>query len=334
MNKSDFYSQAESFLVHLFEQLKAHKVDLKPHWSIDHLCFRVQSAEAYQQYKQEFEKFGSMLIESEVNGRMIATYKLQEPVRFRGYNIDVVELPAPKPGKNTPEGFEHVEVVVDESFQSLKERFKHCQMDDGGLKKLFNQELEIEMQGCALKFHPLSLESVIAIEKNQNVYRALTGSKVLEILKPYHPVVAGTFPLEVHTDQSDLDILVTASDLGELSKVLQKNFSTFELFAISQKPISGKETLLARFYYKNVPFEIFAQNTESVQQMAYLHFQVEERLLRLGGGKFRQQVQELRKQGLKTEPAFAKALNIPGDPYEALLRLHSLKEGDLEKLLI
>lgn len=48
---------------------------------------------------------------------------------------------------------------------------------------------------------------------------------------------------------------------------------------------------------------------------------VEYKLLQQHGEDFRQQVVALKKAGIKTEPAFAKLLQLPGDPYEALLQL-------------
>ncbi|MNJ92627.1 hypothetical protein D3C87_103010 [compost metagenome] len=333
MNRKEFGLQAESFLKHLFEQLNSHKVQLFSRWSIDHLCFRAQSTESYHQFKKHFSQFASLLIESEVNGRLIATYKLHEAIMFHGYCIDLVELPAPKAGKVTPEGFEHVEVICDLPLAELQETYQHLKLDAGGLKKAFNQELEIEMSGCALKFHALSLESVINLEKNQRAHRALMNSRVLEQLRAYSPLVAGTFPLNVNIDSSDLDILLTAKDFSTLEKEITTLFGSLSQFECYQTTVNNTASLIARFSFEGVPFELFAQDTPSIQQTAYKHFQVEERLLKIGGESLRRSILELRKNGLKTEPAFAKALNISGDPYGALLELHAKSENELKHLL-
>lgn len=326
MNKTDFYVQAESFLRHLFAQLGQHQVDLQPHWSIDHLCFRVQSLDSYEQRKADFLAFGRLLIESEVNGRMIATYKLLEPVKFGNYQIDLVELPAPKPGKQTIEGFEHVEVIVDEPFEKLIDKYSHLRLDTGGLKKAFNQELEIELQGCALKFHPLSLESVIELEKNQTAHQALMSSKVLEVLKAYQPLVAGTFPLGLQRSDSDLDIVLHVEDLASFKKIAEETFGSWPQFACHETEKAGLASLVVRFHYQGIPFELFAQNKESFQQNAYRHFQAEEKLLKVFGQSLRNKVLQLREAGLKTEPAFAQALQLAGDPYSELLKLQMLSE--------
>ena len=46
---------------------------------------------------------------------------------------------------------------------------------------------------------------------------------------------------------------------------------------------------------------------------------IEYRLLRERGEMFRQEIIALKKQGHKTEPAFAIALGLKGDPYRELL---------------
>ena len=78
--------------------------------------------------------------------------------------------------------------------------------------------------------------------------------------------------------------------------------------------------------------EIFAQEIPVTKQVAYRHFLTEERLLKLGGPLFKEKILTLRKEGLKTEPAFAKALNLAGDPFEELLKLQTYSNNDLKFL--
>lgn len=166
MDSLSFNSQAIQFLDQIFERLDKNKIQLEAHWSIDHLCYRVSSQEDYQKYQAIFSQFAELLIESPVNDRMISTYKLFQPIQYKHWLIDVVELPSPKKNKITKDGFEHIEIVVDKTFDHIKEKYKYCQFDESGLSKSFNQELEIPLGDIAIKFHHLSLESVIQIEKN------------------------------------------------------------------------------------------------------------------------------------------------------------------------
>lgn len=72
---------------------------------------------------------------------------------------------------------------------------------------------------------------------------------------------------------------------------------------------------------------------KSLHQNAYRHFQIEERLLKLGGKNLRRKILEFRGFGYKTEPAFAKVLGLVGDPYESLLNLHKETEEVLSVLI-
>jgi hypothetical protein len=186
---------------------------------------------------------------------------------------------------------------------------------------------------CALKFHHLSLESVIRLEKNKKAYQAIQDSKVLEILKPYRPLVAGTFPLDINMENSDVDIILTNPDLNSLNQFLQSNFSLFSDFKSLLADVNGEPSLIVNFSIGDVPFELFAQKIESVQQKAYLHFQVEDRLLSLGNSLLAKKVLALRKAGAKTEPAFAQVLRLAGDPYQVLLDLQKKTDFQLAEII-
>ena len=52
---------------------------------------------------------------------------------------------------------------------------------------------------------------------------------------------------------------------------------------------------------------------------------IEHNILSSNDEAFRQKIIYLKKQGLTTEQAFAKQLNLSGDPYEELLKLSGQK---------
>src|SRR5688572_24624553 len=103
-------AEAAVFLKELFARLESTGLDLR-FWSIDHLCYRTASLERYEVLKRELLPVAEQLAEAEVNGRPIAVFKLKTPLRWERFLIDLIELPAPKPGKPKAEGFEHAEVV-------------------------------------------------------------------------------------------------------------------------------------------------------------------------------------------------------------------------------
>lgn len=77
--------------------------------------------------------------------------------------------------------------------------------------------------------------------------------------------------------------------------------------------------MVASFQLDDFSIELFGQNIPTRQQPGYRHMLVEYRLLQDYGEDFRQQIIQLKQQGIKTEPAFAQVLGLPGNPYEALL---------------
>jgi hypothetical protein len=69
------------------------------------------------------------------------------------------------------------------------------------------------------------------------------------------------------------------------------------------------------------------------EQAGWRHFVVEQRLLAQGGQSLAATVMALRRGGLKTEPAFAAALKLRGDPYHALLELDRFGDQILADLI-
>jgi predicted metalloenzyme YecM len=332
MTREELYFQANEFLDDLFDRLAKMNISFPHHWDIDHICYRVDSLERYQQCRDAFQQLGNLLIESEVGGRPIATYKLFEPLWLKGgRSIDLVELPAPKRGRSVNEGFEHIEIVCDEPFTAIKKRYPGNEFNESGLQKGFNQELEMRVGDKAIKFHHLSLESVICLERNQKVFAALKEANLLKILSPYSPLIAGTFPLGISVFSSDVDVLLTTFNLEMLAEEVKINFGTFEGFKERFVEKDGVASWIAQFQFEGVSFELFAQPQESIKQKAYRHFQIEERLLKYGGKNLRQQILDYRSRGFKTEKAFASVLVLPGDSYEALLQIVKLSEVELRK---
>lgn len=329
MTEAEFFLLAHSFLKNMFNDLRDNNIQLAQHWDIDHICFRSESNVSYAELKSDFSHFAQLLIESDVNGRPIATFKLNKPIEYDGWRIDLVELPAPKQGKVTPSGFEHIEIVCDAPFDELKKRYEHLKIDVKGLEKDFNQELEVCLGERNVKFHHCSLSSVIQVEKNHQVWNAIQDSKILSLFKVNDPLVVGTIPLGVDTPDSDLDIILCSNDLLKMEEMLKLHFGQCEEFEIFQYRCEGQDSLVCRFRWSSITFEIFAQSIDTVRQTAFRHFQVEERLLKIGGINFLEKIKAERTRGLKTEPAFAKILKIQEDPYLALLELQQMSQIDI-----
>lgn len=166
--------------------------------------------------------------------------------------------------------------------------------------------------------------------KQQESYRVLSSIRIFEILAPYAPVLAGTFPLGIEVDGSDLDIICRAGDLLEFHAVLEKHFGGFPGFSVKY---SGKnEVLTCNFVAEGFPVEIYASAQDPLDGNGYRHMRIEYRLLSLFEESFRDKIIALKKAGMKTEPAFARVLGLKGDPYRAVLMLEGLTDDGLRSL--
>ncbi|MEM8527489.1 MAG: VOC family protein [Bacteroidota bacterium] len=156
--------QAKLFLTDLFQEIKLQGIDVQ-YLELDHICYRVETTERYEALKEELLEIGELLVESEVGGRSIATFRLHEALIFEDRKIEILELPAPKPNNHYREGFEHIEFVISEDFETFMNRYAHCEFDTKGMKKVINPEIRLSFGERSVKFHHQSLEEVIAFEK-------------------------------------------------------------------------------------------------------------------------------------------------------------------------
>jgi hypothetical protein len=156
-------------------------------------------------------------------------------------------------------------------------------------------------------------------ETQRRAFDTIIRLGILTHLGSYNPVLCGTLPLGIHVADSDLDLILEVYDFQEFERTVITLYGNFEGFRLKQKIIQGMETIKANFSFGGFEFELFGQPQPVKRQRAYQHMIVEEYLLRKDPS-LRKQVIELKKSGVKTEPAFAQILGMKGDPYDELLR--------------
>lgn len=161
---------------------------------------------------------------------------------------------------------------------------------------------------------------------------AIQHTNVLTVLAEYDPHVAGTPPLGLDLPSSDIDVLCFASDPDRFTTVLWAAFRSYPKFRMWQW-IGADRPIVATFEAQGWCFEIFGQAKPVTEQTAWRHFAVERRLLALGGQRLATTVLAFRREGLKTEPAFAAALRLQGDPYETLSKISDLDDDALSHLI-
>jgi hypothetical protein len=155
---------------------------------------------------------------------------------------------------------------------------------------------------------------------------------LVERLAEFDPHIAGTPPLGLDMPTSDIDVLCHAPDGVRFTEAIRTLLGGAEALRIEQW-IADARPVIASFRAHGWTIEIFAHPSPVLEQAGWRHFLVEQRLLEIGGNALRSAVMAERERGLKTEPAFAAALALSGDPYDTLLALERLPQTALRDLL-
>jgi hypothetical protein len=161
--------------------------------------------------------------------------------------------------------------------------------------------------------------------RQQQAYATLEASGLWPLLSEFSPVLAGTVPLGIDIAGSDLDVLCAVPEAAQtrFAALLRAHFGVQPDFRLAQRRIGGHATTVCGFRYESEEIEVFGQALPVAQQHGWRHLLVERAVLAAGGETWRTAVRALKRRGLKTEPAFAQLLGLPGDPYAALLTLES-----------
>lgn len=160
-------------------------------------------------------------------------------------------------------------------------------------------------------------------QKQQRVYEVLKRYEVFEKLRDFSPILAGTIPIGIDVEGSDLDIICEVDlrfeedFLDEI--VFSKLIPSESEVKVENIIVRGEKTIVLNFMLDEFPIEIFGQNKPTTEQNAYRHMIAEYNILQEKGEAFKQQIIELKKKGIKTEPAFGLLMNLE-NPYEDLLK--------------
>ncbi len=169
--------------------------------------------------------------------------------------------------------------------------------------------------------------------KQKSAYKVLKELDIFNVLRKFDPILVGTIPINIDIENSDLDIVCEVYDFEEFQKIVENKYSMFSKFHIRNNSTDNETILTVNFYVEDIEIEIYAQSLNSCKQNGYRHMVVEDRILRLGGERTKEEVVILKKNGLKTEPAFAKHLGLDGNPYDELLRLEECSDKKIRDML-
>jgi len=146
----------------------------------DHLSVRCHQNTTADRWRAGLEQCGALLNETEINGRPICLFTLNEPPTVGPLRIDLVELPYPGEKRYPHEGWEHIEIVLPGVEDALYTRALALIADEAlimpGIKlkqsapkgeneRLPNPTLAVTDGTVTIKFHPHSLREIVASER-------------------------------------------------------------------------------------------------------------------------------------------------------------------------
>ena len=147
---TQFFSLAEDY----------YKIDTQA-LVIDHICWRCASQQDYEDMERKLLNIGSLFHKNVHNGRPISLIDLDEAIHYGDQHIKLIELPAPKVGKDFPNGFEHAEFVFDMGLATLVNRYSELPWNTTNIGKAINPDVKLTHNGITLKFHPYTLAHVV-----------------------------------------------------------------------------------------------------------------------------------------------------------------------------
>jgi len=171
-----------------------------------------------------------------------------------------------------------------------------------------------------------------SIQQNA-AHQLLVRHAVLPCLAEFDPILVGTFPLDITVQGSDLDVICEVYEEDNFLKTVDERFGQYNQYVSYRTVIGDVNSIVARFWIEEYEVEIFGQPIPTRQQNGYRHMVIEARLLDLGGATFREAIIRAKREGVKTEPAFASRLQLPGDPYQSLLTLESMSDQAIRMLI-
>lgn len=158
-------------------------------------------------------------------------------------------------------------------------------------------------------------------DRQKRLFNQLVELEIMLHLAKYDPLLIGTIPIGIDIESSDVDIVICSDNFDNLATVLSELYGTMELFELYRR---DNGSLVCRFVFMDFAYEIFASSVPSRESNGWRHMIIENQILRSRDQEFRDKIISLKRQGIKTEPAFAMLLGLDGDPYDAILLLSTL----------
>lgn len=150
-------------------------------FSADHISLRCHEIVTAERWRAGLLQCGHLMSEKVINGRPICLFDLVVPLSVGPWKIDCVELPYPGSKYYPHEGWEHVELVLAGSPETLYARAVNLLPEEAALpegvtfkfsspkgktERLPNPTLAVSNGVITIKFHPYTLRQIVDSEHN------------------------------------------------------------------------------------------------------------------------------------------------------------------------
>jgi len=121
---------------------------------LDHFGYQTSSKEDYERLKVECMQLGSLVSENIVGGRRVGIFRFNIPFKYSSYLISGFELVEPKEGQVCNSELDHLEFVINCTFDEYIENNKDVEWDLTAKDRDEFAKIVIKfMNGKSIKFH-------------------------------------------------------------------------------------------------------------------------------------------------------------------------------------
>ncbi len=171
MNKTiDTIDEYKELIDLVLSNLKSVGIDIANR-QIDHIAYRAKSSEEFDSLKEKLTK-GEARFYSEkiIRDRRVCILKFVKPLKYKNFTIHFFEILEPAKGERQfKRQLEHLEVVIDNmNLSGFASKYPNVNFETKNLNNKVNPELILLFPNDAnVKFHPMSIDKVVQIEKNK-----------------------------------------------------------------------------------------------------------------------------------------------------------------------
>jgi len=155
----------KNFLDKLLHDIEERGVDVSK-YDLDHFGYQCSSDEDCDRLKPEFEKYAKLIDEAIVSGRRVGIFKLNISLEYKNWQIQAVELVAPKEGQVCPSALEHAEFVIDTDFDTFVKKYPNLTWDMSKVNQPTFPMITLKLSdNTQVKFHYKPVLEIVKQEK-------------------------------------------------------------------------------------------------------------------------------------------------------------------------